>query len=133
MHAQRFHRTCFIGDGAQIAHIKRALQQGRLKKLRRLRLPQAGARHGGADMLRRIGTFERVGHGHGQYAAFGLTARFLNQAAQGFGRQAAAGGIVHQNIVVRRGQALLQQSSQAVAHGFGAGFAAAFQHAELMI
>ena len=34
-----------------------------------LRLPQAGARHGGADMLRRVGTFERVGHGHSQYAA----------------------------------------------------------------
>ena len=100
--------------------------------MRRLRLPQAGARHGGFNLPVRVGAFERVGHGHGKYAALRLVACRINQAAEGFGGQAAAGGIVHQNIVVCRRQAAVQQRVHAVAHGFGTAVAAAFEQADFV-
>ena len=80
-----------------------------------------------------VGAFERIGDGNGQNAALRGSARRFNQARQGFGRQAAAGGIVNQDVVGSVGQAAFQQGGNAVADGFGAGCAAAVQHGQFFI
>ena len=84
-------------------------------------------------MVCAVGAFERVGDGNGQNAALRGSARRFNQARQGFGRQAAAGGIVNQDVVGSVGQAAFQQGGNAVADGFGAGCAAAVQNGQFFI
>lgn len=94
-----------IGDDALRGQGLRqgALQQAERKHLRRLRLPQAAARHGLGDVLPGIGALERIGYRQRQDAADRLPAVGLDGADQPRDqgrREARAGGIVHEHPVV---------------------------------
>ena len=94
--------------GHSDAAFKRAAQHDITEHLRRLRLPQAVAWHGGGDVTMIIGALERVGDGDRQQPAHFVVGQFAHQFVDVPGRQTGARGVMHQHPVIRGEPGLFQ-------------------------